>query len=344
MKKQSILSKGILAACAMLVIILDTKTAIISAREGVELCICTIIPSLFPFFVLSSIINSCLLGQHFRLFQPLGRLCKIPKGTESLLILGLIAGYPIGAQLIAQSYQEGKLTKSAARRMLGFCNNAGPAFFFGIASPLFTSAKTIWILWGVHILSALVTGYVLPSEITKPVQISSSAGISFPAALQKALRTTGTICGWVLLFRVVLGFCNRWFFWLFPVSLQILLSGFLELSNGCVLLHNISSEGMRFLLAGTMLSFGGMCVGMQTFSVTEGLGTGWYFPGKVFQTTFTVLLCLLLQPVLFSGAEPVTPPLSAFIGLAFFLLALVFLFRRKKVVAFQDRLLYNTGN
>lgn len=344
MKNRSTFIRGIAAACAMLVIIFDTRTAVVSAREGVLLCFQTLIPSLFPFFVLSSVINSSLLGQNFRLLQPVGQICKIPKGSESLLILGLLAGYPIGAQLITQAYKAGKISKRSALRMLGFCNNVGPAFLFGILAPLFSSAKTVWVLWGIHIFSALVTGCVLPSSEIETTHITPGVGISFPESLQKAIKATAGVCGWVILFRVVLGFCNRWFLWLFPASAQILFSGILEMSNGCVLLHNISKEGERFILSGIMLAFGGLCVGMQTISVTEGLGTGWYFPGKVLQTAFALLLSIIVQPVLFRRTEAVIPPLHVFVGLLFFLLLFMFLLRRKKVVAFQERLLYNTGN
>lgn len=344
MKNRRTWIRGITAACAMLVMILDTRTAILSAREGVTLCIRTVVPSLFPFFVLSGVINSCLLGRRLRYLEPLGRFCRIPQGTESLLLLGFLAGYPIGAQLITQAYKDDKLTANSARRMLGFCNNAGPAFLFGMLSPLFASAKTVWALWAIHIFSALITGCSLPADMKNTARISPGSGISFAESLTKAVKAITAVCGWVILFRVILGFCSRWFLWLFPSTMQVLISGLLELANGCVLLQNISQEGMRFLLAGTMLSFGGLCVGMQTMSVTEGIGTGWYFPGKVLQTTLTALISVLLQPVLFANSEAVTLPIFALIGLAFAFFLLLFIFRRKKVVAFSTRLLYNTGN
>ena len=65
MKNRRLLIRGIVAACAMLVMILDTRTAIMSAHEWVALCVRIVVPSLFPFFVLSGVINSCLLGQAF---------------------------------------------------------------------------------------------------------------------------------------------------------------------------------------------------------------------------------------------------------------------------------------
>ena len=42
---------GISAAVGLLVLIFDSSLAIQGAREGVELCLRTVIPSLFPFFV-----------------------------------------------------------------------------------------------------------------------------------------------------------------------------------------------------------------------------------------------------------------------------------------------------
>ena len=114
MEKRKWLFRTIPAICAMLIIILDTKTAMSGAIEGIQLCIWTVLPSLFPFFILSGIINSNLLGISIRPLRPLTKLCKIPKGGESLLLLGYFAGYPVGAQLITQEYYNGKLSAETA--------------------------------------------------------------------------------------------------------------------------------------------------------------------------------------------------------------------------------------
>ena len=74
---------GIAAFTAMLVLILDTKTAIAGAREGITLCLVTAIPSLFPFFVLSGLINSCFVGKPIPALRPLGRLCGVQEGGLS---------------------------------------------------------------------------------------------------------------------------------------------------------------------------------------------------------------------------------------------------------------------
>ena len=342
MRKQRLTIGAIAACCAMLVLILDAKTAVSAAQEGVRLCIYTVIPSLFPFFVLSGVVNSYLIGRHIALLRPIRMLCRIPEGSESLLLLGFIAGYPVGAQLIAQSCNEGKLSSSSAKRMLGFCNNAGPAFLFGMLSPLFANPFAIWFLWGIHVVSALLTAWVLPGGESDECSIKPVETTTLTKSLQTAIRTMGGVCGWVVIFRVILGFVSRWFLWWLPAELQVLLSGIMELANGCILLQRIPNEAMRFLLAGTMVAFGGLCVGMQTITVTQRIGTGYYFPGKVLQTSFSVLCSLLLQPIIYSNALDL--PVSVLIIVVTMAIIAICCVHRKKVVAFRRTLLYNTGN
>ena len=108
-----------------------------------------------------------------------------------------------------------------------------------------------------------------------------------------------TVCGWIVLFRLVLAFLNKWVVRFLPVVLQILVAGCLELSNGCLLLNHVQREDVRFILASVMLALGGLCVAMQTVSVTDKLGTGLYFPGKMLQMLCSMILCIILHPLLF---------------------------------------------
>ena len=159
--------------------------------------------------------------------------------------------------------------------------------------------------------------------------------------MQSAIKVMAVVCGWVIAFRVVIGFCDRWFLWFFLPEMKVLFSGLLELSNGCVLLTQLQSAGMRFILASVILSFGGLCVFMQTLSVTAGLGIGYYFPGKVVQTLISFLLSSALQAKIFAGIDRVQiQPVGSLIV---FLSGAVIIYsaRQKKVVAFKEKLLYN---
>ena len=277
----------------MLALILDARTALDGANEGIRLCLYSVIPSLFPFLVLSILLTGILSGSRIGFLRPLGRLCGIPEGAESLLAVGLLGGYPVGAQSIAQLHREGHLSRKDARRMLGFCNNAGPAFLFGIIAPQFSDTSAVWKLWLIHILSALFVGVILPGCPTGRIQAGSTAPITVSGAVSQAIRVMAQICGWVVLFRVLIAFLGKWLLWLLPAELQVVILGLLELTNGCCCLSEICSEELRFIAASVMVSFGGLCVWMQTGSVTGDLGLGSFLPGKLIQTAVSALLAVL---------------------------------------------------
>lgn len=299
---------GIVASIGMLVLILDGKTALDGAQKGVELCIRTVIPSLFPFFLLSILVTGTFTGGKLALFRFFGKLFHIPEGAESILIPAFLGGYPVGAQCIAEACRSGQLDKTSGERMLAFCNNAGPAFLFGMVASLFPRKWMVWSLWGIQIFSALLVANLLPCGSVK-ASVKPRKTISVSSTMTSATKVMASVCGWVVLFRVVIAFLSRWILWLLPTAAQVAVTGLLELSNGCYELNAVSDIPVRFVLCAGMLALGGICVTMQTASVAEGLSLKYYFPGKLVQTVFSVFFAiaiafgywfpLLLIPMLF---------------------------------------------
>lgn len=125
------------------------------------LCGDLIIPSLFPFFILSTLTVSLgfssLLG---RLLEPMMQPLFHQNGTgASALVLGFIGGYPVGAKTVCSLYQERLCTREQAQCLLAFCNNSGPAFIIGGAGiAIFQSARAGFVLMAIQILSALLVG------------------------------------------------------------------------------------------------------------------------------------------------------------------------------------------
>lgn len=288
--KRKQLWTGIGASLGMLVLILDGKTALEGAGQGIELCLKTVIPSLFLFFLLSILLTSSFMGSSLPLLRPLGRLCGVPKGAESLLAAGFLGGYPVGAQSIAAACHAGQLPRKDAERLLAFCNNAGPAFLFGMVASMFPNKWTAWVLWGIHVISAVMAALLIPRNSAESSPLSTGKQISLSAALHSAIRVMGQVCGWVVIFRVVIAFLIRWFLWILPAPVQVAVTGLLELSNGCCELMAVTDVRQRFCICAGMLAFGGLCVTMQTVSVTPGLSLRYYFLGKGIQTVFSLAI------------------------------------------------------
>lgn len=300
-----------IAALGMLVLILDSKTALVGAQNGVRLCIYSLVPSLFPFLFLSILLTSGAKNTSIR--HPFTKWLRIPPGGEYLLLIGILSGYPTGAQCISQAYESGSISKHDADRMLAFCNNCGPAFLFGIVAPMFPYAWMPWALWGIHVLSALLVAAVIPGKYDR-LSPTHTKPLSISGVLKRSITVIAQVCGWAVLFRVLIQFLSHWFgFLLDPVAL-VGLSGLLELANGCLSLDAVTDLGQRFVLCSAMLSLGGLCVTMQTMGViSEKLDIGLYFPGKVLQCMFSILFSSVICAFQFSGSSHIIVAFSTVI-------------------------------
>ena len=289
MPKRNILTL-IFGSCAVLILILDSKTAISGIQSGLDICIRTLIPSLFPFLFLSGLITGSLSGTKFRIFRPLETYCRIPPSCGSILPISWLSGYPVGAGNVSKLQKEGNLTEKDATRLAVLCNNAGPAFLFGIISPFFSGKLTVFILWGIHLISAILAAAVLPGAQSPDKPLSETKPLSFSRLMGDSIKTMASVCGCVTLFRMILEFLNRWIFWLLPQTLQVPVTGMLELANGCLMLDRIGNESIRFITVSGLLSFGGICVLLQTLSVFPHVHLKTYLWGKTVQTCWSLLL------------------------------------------------------
>jgi hypothetical protein len=267
-------------------------------KDGIELCLKSVIPALFPFIFLTTFICSHCVTFPI-LPKTILRWLGIPEGAATILALGLIGGYPIGARCIAESCKNGSLSTKTSHRMLGFCNNAGPSFIFGILSNQFSSIRILWLIWCIQITSALLVGFLLPHKESESVHLTSRPGLPITQCLNNALKTMVFICGWIVLFRILCAYISS----ILPAgtsSVIIALTyGILELTNGCFALSGIVNEAVRFVICNFLLCFGGLCITMQTGSVLQDTGFGMYFIGKVLQSIIAILLSASIAMVIF---------------------------------------------
>ena len=331
------------AAVGMLILILDSKTALIGASKGINLCISNLIPSLFPFFVLSVLMTGSLSGQTVKILRPICSICRMPEGTESLIAVSMLGGYPVGAQNVSFLFRQGQINAVQAARLLAFCNNAGPAFIFGVLGTVFSGRTTPWFLWLIHLVSAFLVAAFLPDMGGEYKIQSQPQNMRITTALSQAVKITATVCGWVVFMRVILAFMDVWFLHHLPLPIQIILSGILELSNGCIRLRELDCEGLCFLIASGLLSLGGICVTLQTASVADGVDMRLYYPGKILQCCISILLSCLFQFSFPAGGRLKNTWIFAIAGVLTILITVILQYT-KKVVELLNPLVYNQSN
>lgn len=333
---------GFFAAIAMIVVILDTKTAILGAKVGLTLCITTVIPSLLPFFALTGLVTGSLVGIKSSVLRPLEQVCRMSEGTGVLLLTGLIGGYPTGAQCVADAYRQCTISRGNAKRLLTFCSNAGPSYIFGILALQFSAPSAPWLLWGIHILSCIAVAIISPGDYRNEEVSLVPQNLSFISAVERAAKNMAKVCMWVILFRVFIAFVDRWVLWYFDPCGVVLLSGILEITIGGTELTCISIEGLRFVVCSLLLGFGGVCVVLQTSSVIGDLPITSYMKGKLIQAFISLVLSLGVQFYLMpTGDRLEFAPINILVLGLISTFFTVFLLKSKKSIAIYKNLLYN---
>ena len=310
LKKWLVTLAAVLSGALALLFLFRESVAAQGVRDGIELCLTSVIPALFPFFAASQLLVS--LGAAEVLGRAAGplfrRLFGIGGAGASAFLLGLIGGYPVGAKTTESLVRQGLLTPEDGVLLLTFCNNAGPAFILGIVgSGVFHSPRAgVW-LYLLHAASATAVGLVfcfIRKCIMKPetscfVQVSGTS-CNFPAAgrrkpspspaaafigaVRGGVTAMAGVCGFVIFFLVVLRLAESFLGTLPPMA-----AGFVELTNGIL---RLTADRAGFISAAALLGWGGLSVHCQTAAVLGGSGVSlrWYLPTKAAQALLSAAM------------------------------------------------------
>lgn len=309
MKLHKFLLPGAALFCLLALLLLPEEGAQ-AARDALALCAQTVVPSLFPFFVLSALLTSGSASALFAsLLSPLMRpLFGLSGAGASALALGLCGGYPVGARTAAALVENGSLPREEGERLLAFCNNAGPGFLLGVCGAgVFSSARAGAALYLIHAAAAIFSGVLIcralppvPYHKTR-VQEGKRQRFStvFPLAVQSALSGCLNVSAFVVFFTVLVRLLLHFLPPQFASSLLCsLLLGFLELTSGTL---SLPASRAGFLACAAMLGWGGMSVHCQTLSALAAspLTARYYYKGKALQALLSILFALPALPFLF---------------------------------------------
>lgn len=321
-------------------LVLFPKEAVSAAQNGVELCINVILPSLFPFFVLSTLCVELGLIQHLGalLEKVMYPLFHVSGSCAGAFLLGIVGGYPVGARTAIELYQKGMCTKTEAERLLSFCNNSGPAFILGVvgAGIFASSAAGLW-LYGAHVAASILVGLLFRFYKEKPgrratvhMQPAPAKGFAeaFTGSVKSAFSGTLNICAFVIFFTVLIrllfltGVITKlagliaWVlrdFGLRQEWVESLLSGAIEMTSGVWSLRDVAGTlGDRLCMAAFILGWAGLSVHCQVLSFigSSGLSTRTYFFGKLLHGLFSAAILWGVSTVL-GWRTPVAAYLAA---------------------------------
>ncbi len=277
-----------------------------AVSESLGLCVTVLLPTLFPFFVLSSLLTqSCAFKGWGRLMEG---LFGLPGAMAPALLLGAFGGYPVGARTVAQLYSQGRCSKEQAVKALKLCNNAGPAFVISaVGVGMLGDGRLGLRLWLIHLASALLIGLIFKGKsndvklysYTSNSTCSPGGTAAFLQAVTGSLGAFLNVCAFVLIFAVLLCLVAQ-----LPLLSSLsapwdgMLYGMLELTGGAARLAAAALPRRVLLPALSFLcGWGGLSVQCQTIDLLHraGLPCRSYLKAKLLQGLLSAALSLLIS-------------------------------------------------
>ena len=287
------------------------------AADALRVCALCVIPSLFPYMVISHMIVSCGVAHYIGAFFPISRLFSLPSCATAPMILGALCGFPVGAKSACQTYLRGDITKEECEVLISASSNTGPSFVVSvIGASFFHSALFGWQLYFFQLLASLISS-LLTNRIIFPIKHNKQhkkadlpplSRIGFCNAVADSCISTLTVCGFIVFFSVISGFLVSFVMKLSPV-LASFISATMEFSKGTAFAATVAGVRGRFL-CGLSLGFSGLCVLSQTLAITaqHGLSLKRTVVTKIIQGLLTGLMAAFIPPLFSENIIPASLP------------------------------------
>ncbi|MBR4874291.1 MAG: hypothetical protein IKU87_00505 [Clostridia bacterium] len=287
----------------LFIIILNATSSIDAAKDALILCAETVIPSLFPFFVISSfMINTGLVRAVGLVLAPLSkRIFRVSGSGAVAFAMGILSGYPTGAKMVTEIYEAKIIGKNEATRLIPFCNNSGPLFVIGaVGIGMLGSFQAGVMLYVVHIISAVIVGilfsYFSKGTYFKDEQtvMATNLGRAFSDSVGKSVETILRVCGYIIFFAVLRNLALPLVFNVFGKGeMGLFVSSLIEVTLGAkdLTISGLPFDKLLILLSGA-IGFGGICVLIQVMGIISSseLSVKSYITGKIIQGAVSMLI------------------------------------------------------
>lgn len=330
----------LIAVAGLVGLVASPTEAFNASKEALNLCINVIIPTLFPFFVFSSLAVSLGLADVLgKILGPIMKPVFNVNGTcSTAFILGLISGFPVGAKTAISLYKNNLCTKADAERILSFSNNAGPAFILGtVGIGIWNSSFVGWTLWLTQITSSVIVGFIFgkiwkrnENETNRTETVKKSRVVEFIPSLTEAVKSAAMnliyISSFIVFFAIIIRLLTV--FGVIPTAAKILetiipiseltakdyeniISGIFEFTTGIKQVGNTAPYTHSLTLTAAILGWAGLSVHCQVLSFVyeSGLSPIPYIAGKAMQTVISAITVFIISKYI-----PLEESVSAFAG------------------------------
>lgn len=305
MKKKIINFMVVIISILILVLTLLNKNLVYdSINYSLNLWVKNIIPSLFPFFIISDILVNYDITRYIpkfikRIFR---YIFNISDNGLTIFLLSIISGFPSNAKITRTMLEKRNIDTNEANHILIFSHFSNPLFIL-ITIPIFFfhNENVGLILLISHYLSNIILGILVRNKniirknnCSKRID-NNDFSIVFINSIKKSINTITTIGGIVTVFLVLASLITHFLSLNFYNSM--LFKGIMEMTIGIDSLVKLKLPLIyKLTITSMFLAFGGLSIHMQVINeiMDTSIKYNYYLKGRIIQMVISGLLTYII--------------------------------------------------
>ena len=303
--------KNIIIITILLIITYETlflsDEIINSIRFSFEIWKSNVVPSIMPFFILSSLlINYGFVNMASNIFRPLMYIFGINSNVSFIFVMSMLSGFPSSSKYIKNLYDNNIIDESVSTKALLFTHFSNPLFIIGTISSLLNSKKYAYLILIIHYITNIIIGIIFRnykySYSNKSIKTNIKPdyiGNVLTKSIKESIDILLLILGSIVTFTFISTIINNMFN-LSNITSSIL-SGILEMTQGLkyISILNISLR-IKVTLMTMILSFGGLSIHLQVSSIIKDTGILYvpYLIARILHLVISGILIYFIFPLI----------------------------------------------
>ena len=301
----------IISSIIILLELLLSKTLVFDTISySLNTWVSAIIPSLFPFFVISDILINYNITNYIPKFikKTFNYLFNVSDNVITIFFLSLLSGFPSNARNARKMYDLGLITDKEASLALTFTHFSNPLFILGTVAVFFLGNEKLGIIILLsHYLSNIFVGIIFRyfnNKSNNNYTILNKKSQNFPSVLTNSIKSSidtlllilGTLTCFLILSSIIINRLNL------NLYNSTILKGILEITMGIKSLSLLNiSDIYKVVLSSMFISFGGLSVHMQVLSqlIDTKISYKYFFVGRVYQSIISGVIAYFMYIIIY---------------------------------------------
>lgn len=305
--KKKLFNLFVILSCTFIIIYCIIYKSLIfeTIYFSMETWIKNIVPSLFPFFIISDILITYNVEKYIPSFitKFFSKLFNVSDKLVSIFFLSMISGFPSSAKNTRKYYDLGLISLSDANHILLFSHFSNPLFILSTVSVMFFNNEKLGLpILISHYLGNIIIGIILRNKTPKHNNSNNQIknknirfGLIFSKSIISAIDTLllilGTLTCFLIISTCIIDFLN------INLKFSILIKSILEITMGLKSLSLVNiSDLLKVVITSMIISFGGLSVHMQILSQISATNISYsnFFIARVFHSIISGVIALLI--------------------------------------------------